>query len=184
MACSTGRVCRMCWQRISRGLPPQWWNGEKYKWEAIQCFQENWDVNAPDFAGMLKRSLAKAGNLLRSRNSSPEGMIVGFAKAAPEEVRTMFIALYDESRDVVERIGAFKGQSAVLLQKYGNGAVQHYRYENTISTYLWLRYPDKYYIYKLREAKAAAGALNAGYRFKKGAYAGNLRNFQRFYPRF
>ena len=56
-----------------QGFAPQWWNDEKYKWEAIQCFQENWDVNAPDFAGMLKRSLAKAGNLLRSRNSFLKG---------------------------------------------------------------------------------------------------------------
>ena len=164
-----------------RDFAPKWWNDEKYKWEAIQCFQENWDVNAPDFADMLKRSLAKTGNLLRSRNSFPEGMIVGFAKAAPEEVRAMFIALFDESRDMVERIEAFKGQSAVLLEKHGSGAVQHYQYENTITTYLWLRYPDKYYIYKLREVKAAASALNADYRFKKGAYADNLRNFQRFY---
>lgn len=41
-------------------------------------------------------------------------MIVGFAKAAPEEVRAMFIALFDESKDVFERMDAFKTQSSVL----------------------------------------------------------------------
>ncbi len=83
----------------------------------------------------------------------------------------MFIALFDESKDVFERMRAFKTQSAVLLEKYGNGAAQHYQYENAISTYLWLRYPDKYYIYKFGEVKTVGSELGADYRFKKGAYA-------------
>ena len=29
------------------------WANEKYKWEAIKGFQDNWDVNAEDFTGML-----------------------------------------------------------------------------------------------------------------------------------
>ena len=124
------------------------WGNEKYKWEAVKCFQDNWDVNAEDFADMLNRSLAKTFNLLASMNNFPARMITGFARTAPEEVRSMFIALFDETKDVYERIESFKMQSFIMLEKYGNGAGQHYQYENAISTYLWLRYPDKYYIYK------------------------------------
>ena len=40
------------------------WGNEKYKWEAVKCFQDNWDVNAEDFVDMLNRSLAKTFNLL------------------------------------------------------------------------------------------------------------------------
>lgn len=98
-------------------------------------------------------------------------MMSEFAKAAPEEVRAMFIALFDESRDVFERMDEFKHQSSVLLEKYGNGAAQHYQYENAISTYLWLRYPDKYYIYKFSEVKTVASELESDYQFRKGAYA-------------
>ena len=87
-------------------------------------------------------------------------MIIGFAKTAPEEVRAMFIDLFDESKDIYERIDFFKTQSSVLLEKYGNGAGQHYQYENAISTYLWLRFPDKYYIYKFGEIKTVAEELN------------------------
>ena len=157
------------------------WGDEKYKWEAVKWFQDNWDVNAPDFAEMLNRSLDKTFNLLASNNNFPKGMIVGFAKSAPEEVRAMFIALFDESKDVFERMDAFKMQSSILLEKYGNGAAQHYQYENAISTYLWLRYPDKYYIYKFGEVKTVASELGADYRFKKGAYADNIRNFLKLY---
>ena len=157
------------------------WGNEKYKWEAVKWFQDNWDVNAQDFPEMLDRSLDKTFNLLASNNNFPKGMIIGFAKAAPEEVRAMFLALFDESKDVFERMDAFKLQSSILLEKYGNGAAQHYQYENAISTYLWLRYPDKYYIYKFGEVKTVANELEADYRFKKGAYAGNIRNFLRLY---
>ena len=157
------------------------WGNEKYKWEAVKWFQDNWDVNAPDFAEMLNRSLDKTFNLLAANNNFPKGMIVGFAKSAPEEVRAMFIALFDESKDVFERLDAFKMQSSILLEKYGNGAAQHYQYENAISTYLWLRYPDKYYIYKFGEVKTVASELESDYRFKKGAYADNIRNFLKLY---
>lgn len=157
------------------------WGNEKYKWEAVKWFQDNWDVNASDFPEMLSRSLDKTFNLLASNNNFPKGMIVGFAKAAPEEVRAMFIALFDGSQDVFERMNAFKMQSSILLEKYGNGAAQHYQYENAISTYLWLRYPDKYYIYKFGEVKTVSSELESDYRFKKGAYADNIRNFLRLY---
>ena len=157
------------------------WGNEKCKWEAVKWFQDNWDVNAQNFPEMLNRSLDKTFNLLASSNNFPKGMIVGFAKAAPEEVRAMFIALFDESKDVYERMNAFKLQSSILLEKYGNGAAQHYQYENAISTYLWLRYPDKYYIYKFGEVKTVANELEAEYHFKKGAYADNIRNFLKLY---
>lgn len=157
------------------------WKNEEYKWVAVKHFQNHWDINAEDFASMLKESLAKTYNLLSSQNNFPASMIEEFATAAPEEVRGMFLALYDESKDVYERIAAFKNQSAIELEKYGNGAAQHYQTENAVSTYLWLRYPDKYYIFKFGEVKRAAAELKSNYQFKKGAYTENLRNFFQFY---
>ena len=157
------------------------WNGKKgdgedFKWMAVKQFQDHWDVNAADFASMLKESLSGAHGLLTSRNNFPMGMIVGFAQADPEAVRGMFLALFDESKDVYERIDTFKNQAAILLEKYGNGAAQHYQYENAIATYLWFRYPDKYYIFKYSEVKKVADILNANERIKKGANTDNVRS--------
>lgn len=160
---------------------PEHWKDEKYKWEAIKHFQDNWDIEAPDFAKMLDNSLAKTENLLASINNFPRGMIVQFAQAAPEEVRGMFTDLFDESREVFERIDEFKTRSAALLEKYRSDAAQHYQNENAVSIYLWLRYPDKYYIYKFGEIKTVAEELGCDYRFKKGAYAENVRNFYKLY---
>ena len=57
----------------------QQWPNEKYKWEAVQCFQLNWDVNSDDFAQMLTKSLAQTANLLTSVNNFPARMITKFA---------------------------------------------------------------------------------------------------------
>ena len=158
-----------------------YWEKENFKWEAVQVFQDNWDVNAADFATMLSLSLSKTFNLLTSSNNFPANMIQEFAVADPEAVRAMFIALFDESVDVVSRILAFKDQAAVLLKKYGKEAKSHFQRENPISTYLWLRYPDKYYIYKYSEIKAVAEELDNNCRIKRGAYVKNLRNFFNLY---
>ncbi|MFR2691976.1 MAG: hypothetical protein ACLTBV_13520 [Enterocloster bolteae] len=80
------------------------WPDEKYKWEAVKCFQVNWDVNSDDFTYMLAKALSQTGNLLASVNNFPARMITKFAEIAEEEVRAMFIELFDESKDVYERI--------------------------------------------------------------------------------
>ena len=42
------------------------WEDEKYKWQAVKCFQDNWDIHAVDFVAMLAKSLKKTANLLTS----------------------------------------------------------------------------------------------------------------------
>lgn len=163
--------------QYKKDFVPKHWDEEKYKWEAVKCFQDNWDIKAANFKDMLSRSLSKTNNLLSSLNNFPAGMILGFAETAPEDVRSMYTDLFDESKDVFERIEHFKMQASILLEKYGNGAKQHYQYENAITTYLWLRYPDKYYTYKYNEVKSVSDKLKSSYSYKKGAYNENLRSF-------
>ena len=164
-----------------KSLASGWWGDEQFKWEAIKCFQDNWNINATNFAEMLDRALSKTSVLLGSFNKFPRRMILKFAEAAPEEVRALFAALFDESSNVVDRIADFNEQADVLLQKYGGSSANHFQDANTISVYLWLRYPDKYYIYKLSEVAKVAKYLETEYTFKKGAYADNIRNFIKLY---
>ncbi len=169
-------------ENYKRDLPGRW-KGEVFKWQAIKCFQDNWDINAQDFPQMLERSLEKTENLLASNKYFPKRMIIEFAQLAPDKVRNMFAELFDESKDVYDRINAFKAQSAVLLKlkKHKSDTAQHFQTENSISVYLWLRYPDKYYIYKFSEVRSAAETLKADFSIKTGAYAENIRNFLRLY---
>lgn len=161
---------------------PNHWKDEQYKWEAVQWFQQHWNVNAVNFADMLEVSLSKTYNLLASMNNFPARMIIEFAKTYPEDVRAMFLDLFDETEDVYERIKQFKSKADELLVKiFGNKSKQHYQGENAISTYLWLAYPDKYYIYKYGVAKTLSAKLKSNYQIKQGAYADNIRNYLKLY---
>jgi len=125
---------------------PDHFNEEKYKWEAIQHFQDNWNIDAPNFGDMFQLATDKTYNLLASGYVYPRGMIINFAKADDEAARQMFRNLYDESRDLGERIDAFQSAAETIRTRYDDGTWKnHYQSTNAISTYLWLRFPDKYY---------------------------------------
>lgn len=157
------------------------WDDKKFKWQAIKGFQDNWDIEAIDFCTMLKNSLDKTFNLLASTHYFPGKMIKEFAQKESETVRQMFMDLFDESKDLYGRMVSFKAQSKQLVNKYWNPGKSDFQTENTITTYLWLRYPDKYYIYKFEEAKSLANELKTNYVFKAGDYKNNVENFIKLY---
>lgn len=143
---------------------PSHWDDEKYKWEAIKHFQDHWNIDAENFGDMFKQATDKTFNLLASGYAYPRGMITNFAKADDDATRAMFIALFDESQDLAARVDAFQTTSEELRAKYDDGTWRnHYQNTNAISTYLWLRYPDKYYIYKYELLRAAAKELFSDY---------------------
>ena len=168
---------------------PKHWKDEKYKWEAVKHFQDNWDINAYDFADMLDRALAKTYNLLASQNNFPKGMLLEFARMAPEDVRSMFMDLFDEKMDYWGRISRFKLSSDELLTRWKADKADkpdrsdriHYQSENPITTYLWLRHPDRYYVYKYSEARKVAKELKSDCLIKQGRYADNVRNHLALY---
>ena len=147
---------------------PSHWDDEKYKWEAIKHFRDHWDIVAENFGDMFKQATDKTFNLLASGYAYPRGMITNFAKADDEATRAMFRNLYDETKDLAERVDAFQTASEELRAKYDDGTWRnHYQNTNAISTYLWLRYPDKYYIYKYELFRVAAKELSSDYLPKK-----------------
>ena len=157
------------------------WPKEKFKWEAVKCFQDNWDISTDNFIEMLINSLAKTGNLLSSKNNFPKDTIINLSKLYPNEVRKMFIELFDENKNIYKRISTFKENSEALFKKSQKIGNSHYQTENAITTYLWLRYPDKYYIYKFSEVVAVSNELESNYIFKRGKFANNIENFFNFY---
>ena len=141
---------------------PKHWEDEKYKWEAVLHFQKHWDMDAENFGEMFKQATGKTFNLLASGYAYPRTMILHFAKADDEYVRQMFSDLFYEGSDLSERVEAFQNAAEVLRVKHDDGTWRsHYQNTNAISTYLWLRYPDKYYIYKYEIFREVALVLEA-----------------------
>ena len=125
------------------------WEDEDYKWIAVQHFQNNWDIEAANFKKMFEESTNKLDNLMVSTQYYPRGVLLDLLKY-PEEMRSLFRVLYDEKKDLVERIITFQNKTTELAQKIPS-VRRTYQDLRAVSTLLWLRFPDKYYIYKSRE---------------------------------
>ena len=147
---------------------PSWWEQkeEKYKWIAVQHFQDHWDIKAENFGAMFKEATKMTKNLLNSKNNLPGKMIGDFAKFDDKATREMFRALFDESVDLNERVTAFQAAAEKMRTEYNEAKPankqwkNHYQYTNAISTYLWLRYPNQYYIYKPQLAGTVSDILH------------------------
>lgn len=122
---------------------------EIYKWEAVQVFRKNWDIEAENFVDMLNRSLSGTYNLMSTGNYYPRRMILWMAEKDCETVRSMFRDLYDLSKDFKNRIENFRETAKFLVEMYKEKNVHHhYQDDRAIMVYLNLRYPEKYYLYK------------------------------------
>ena len=120
-------------------------NGEKYKIEALEQYNKYWDINASDFAGMLEIAFSKSANLLSSGNYFAYKMLIEFAQAKPEEARTLFKKLYNETETIVKCANEFKSQTALYFEPLGKSTYQDL---HAVSVYAFFMYPHKYCIYK------------------------------------
>ena len=154
---------------------PSHWDDERYKWEAIKHFQTYWNIEAENFGDMFKAATDKTYNLLASGYAYPRAMICNFAKADDEATRQMFRDLADETRDLAERVEAFQKASEDIRVKYDDGTWKnHYQNTNAISTYLWLMFPDKYYIYKYEIVRDVAAELSTAFKPKRNGSIDSL----------
>lgn len=149
------------------------WEDEKYKWEAIKYFQDNWNINAPDFYVMFEKATSETKNLLTSYMFFAKGMMLEFIKLEPETTREMFKKLFDEEQPLAQRITNFINSSDILKEKNPKWK-NHYQNANAVSTYLWLMYPDKYYICKYSECKSVIDLFDVDIDFKKGNASSNI----------
>lgn len=129
---------------------------ETYKWDAAKCFQEHWDLDAPDFPDMLEKALAKTDNLLASNMYFSRGMISEIAADDPEATRSSLRALFDEQIDLKKRLASFSSsmdrQLAVLNAHRAEQGIapakNHYQDPHAMSVYLSLARNSTHYLFK------------------------------------
>ncbi|MBE6220124.1 MAG: restriction endonuclease [Rikenellaceae bacterium] len=160
---------------------PQHIGQEIYKWRAIAHFQKYWDIEADDFTSMLKLALDfKDDNLLAGAMYFPKRMIWRFAEFDEVRVKQMFIDLFDENNDLAKRINAFTESADDILKRW-NPEKNHYQKDRAISTYLWLMFPDKYYIYKADCVKALLSNIGIDYKRQNKLKGRNVVNVYNIY---
>jgi hypothetical protein len=141
---------------------------EIYKWRAVKCFQENWNIEAIDFYEMLERSFAQTKNLLDSGLYYPKRMLLKNTETNPGYLRQLFIELYDEDNDLVERITNFQEGIKAHSKKTFPTLKNDYQDPRAVLVYLCLRYPDRYYFYKYEMFKNFVSIIDYPYQPKRG----------------
>lgn len=148
---------------------------EIYKWKAVKCFQDNWDIDTVNFFEMLSKAIRLTQNLLKSGQYFPLRMLENYAKQRPEELRQLFRNLYNEENDIYQRIEEFQiGTEAINNSLFpGKNTYQDHR---AIIVYLTLRYPGRYFFYKFEMFKQFSERLEVTYRPIRGNI-GNIGHF-------
>lgn len=127
-----------------------------YAWESQRIFQDHWDAEALDFGEMYDRSLdnSQTRRLWKRENYDPKTRMLEFIALEPDMVRRAFYDLFDEAKNVENRVGRFRFYCDDLLNDYKEKYPlsienRHYHDDNyqMISIYLAFRFPDKYAIY-------------------------------------
>lgn len=144
---------------------PAFWEDEEYKWVAVKHFQDNWDIDAEDFSAMFTEATSEHYNLLDSRMYFPIGMIERFAGVEKERTREMFRVLFDESKDLTERIKFFWDEAESIRENGKETWKNHYQDLHAVSVYLTFMYPNKYFIYKNTELRKCINALGDDFSF-------------------
>lgn len=115
---------------------------EIYKWELIEKYKgkPNLDIDnlteefkSIDYSNLVYNMAKPVLNRLVSEKT--------------EETRQLFRVLFDESKDLTDRVKSFSKESLLLYNEI-KGKHSHHQDERSISAYLTYRYPEKYIFYK------------------------------------
>ena len=160
---------------------------ERYKWEAVKSFQENYLRSDILLDEKLYRSFAVADNLLASNNYYPARMLCFFAKEKADETQKCLDELFSVSLPLSDRVSSFITDIERIFRTMqeegyrdwkGRTNVQSFQDTHAVSVYLSLRFPNLYYIYKWSVFKVSAEKL--GYTIKSKDKVGKLVEFYDF----
>lgn len=147
---------------------------EGYKFEAVQQFQANFDLDSPDLVGMLDASLAN-NNLVGGAMYFPKKMLLIYAQVFPEETKAILAELFNPSEDIGFRIDQAKQAFEDLESRRDDPNKKSY------NTYIGLRFlslllgfydPNSYNALKPAEWKVFCRFVNPEFSMPNKTYAG------------
>jgi hypothetical protein len=162
-----------------------------YKWESVQIFQNQWDLNDKDPVAMFDRAIhnTETRRLWQTENWYPKRIMLEFWRYEPQSTRMMFDDLFNETREVEGRIGRFVFGCDALLRDYKSdhpATVENNHYHGDyrmIALYLAFRYPEAYAPYDFpvfQKALVALGARDIPQQNDLGRYFKVLRTLMNF----
>jgi hypothetical protein len=140
---------------------------EIYKWKAVKCFQDNWNIDAENFYDMFLASIKLTQNLLKSGQYFPLRMMMRYSSQRPTEIRNLFRNLFKEEDDIYDRIINFQNGVQEINQELFPGK-NTYQDHRAVIVYLTLKYPERYFLYKFEMFKQFSEKLQLIYKPKRG----------------
>lgn len=124
-------------------------------WEALQYFQSNWNLEAPDLAEMYSNSLQsnRSRTLWKRENFFPRDRMLEFINLEPEFVRSAFRELMQENKGIEARVTNFAFHCDQLMEEYKRVypttiETNHFHSDyQMIFLYLSFSKPDQYCLY-------------------------------------
>jgi hypothetical protein len=139
---------------------------EGYKFDFVNNFQNNFNIEANNFYEMVDKSLLDS-NLTAANFYFPKKMLLLFIKKDEIKVKKAFINLFDNNQDIKLRIDNFIQLFEDMMDK------ENKKNNRNDHTFLGLRFtslllsamfPSKYYFIKLSEHKKLAKHLDSDFK--------------------
>jgi hypothetical protein len=169
---------------------------EGYKFKAVEIFQQNFNIDAPDFEEMLEKSIEQ-NNLVMGNMYFPRRVLIILAKEYEMEVRNILKNLFDTKKDIVQRINEAENDFNNLVERRNKEKEERWEHSfiglRFLSLLLSFRYPNKYNAIKPREWNMFCKFIDENFKIKSGtpsgeryqvieSYIGALRNKIRLIP--
>ena len=154
----------------TNGQGPQ----EYFKWQAVDCFQKNWDIEAENLWESFSRAVKETSVLLDGGHAAPSSGIKALLKL-PEEVefvREAFRRLFAEQEDLNKRdllVDEFVTSVNERIKTHWPN--DSYKPQTTRSAlcYLTLAHPEQNYFYMFSKAENWAEYTDFGFDIGSGS---------------
>lgn len=147
---------------------------EGYKFKSVETFRQNFSIDAPGLAENLERAIEHT-NLVAGNMYWPRKMLLIFAEEREAETREALRILFDESRDVAERIDEAEAIFDRLMEERNKtlGEEAHsFISLRFLSLLLGFRYPDEHDAIKPREWNMFCRFVDEDFRIPQGTSSG------------
>ena len=156
-------------QKYALWLSKQRHHPYAYHWEAQQNFQKNWDETAQNFAEMYENSLqnSKTQRIWQTQRWQPKRVMALLMRYNPETTKLMFQDLFDETKEVENRIGRFLFVCDDLMADYKKDhktSIENNHHHDDyimLAFYLAYRFPALYAPYDFNDFRAAMQRFQA-----------------------
>jgi len=125
----------------------------RYAWESLKTFSDNWETNALDFSSMYARSFENnlSNPLWEGHEYFPKRAMLELIGRDEDLIRRMFQELFNEKLDIEGRVDRFVYHCDALRDDMRRDNPKYQRHYHggyrMISVYLTFKYPGHYCIY-------------------------------------